>query len=249
MNAAAHNVRMDSQDHRPRVAAERRERMRARLLDSTLALVVQRGLGAATIDDVTSAAQVSRGTFYNYFETPDAVVRELALEISNEMLRLAEPLVQRHADPVERLAMGMRVVIGTGIAHPAIGSFSLRLGWPDLDRRHLIFEYAQRDVEAALRAGRFDAMPVALALDIVSSTVLGAIHVALMARGEPSIGAIAVAGGLRALGVRAREAERLVRSPLSLPEPAEGGLIARSSSQAGAATNPIRGAPANRATA
>src|SRR3546814_12397923 len=65
-------------DFRIRVAADRRERMRARLLDAVLDLY-QPGRGGAhlVIDDVIQAAGVSRGTFYKYFDSLEEAVDEL----------------------------------------------------------------------------------------------------------------------------------------------------------------------------
>ena len=68
---------MPIQDHRQRVAAERRERMRSRLLASAMKLIAEKGPAATSIDDVISAAEVSRGTFYKYFPSPDALVLSL----------------------------------------------------------------------------------------------------------------------------------------------------------------------------
>src|SRR3546814_8453796 len=66
------------EDFRIRVAADRRETMRARLLYAVLDLY-QPGRGGAhlVIDDVIQTAGVSRGTFYKYFESLEEAVDEL----------------------------------------------------------------------------------------------------------------------------------------------------------------------------
>jgi AcrR family transcriptional regulator len=118
---------MQTQDHRQRVAAERRERMRARLLSSAMRLVADKGPAATSIDDVISTAEVSRGTFYKYFPSPDALVRELAIEIANELIAMAEPVVLSHADPAERVGSGIRLVARLAIDHPMAATFLVRL--------------------------------------------------------------------------------------------------------------------------
>src|SRR6185369_14516799 len=105
-----HNRTMAIQDHRPRVAAERRERMRSRLLSSALQLIAEQGPAATSIDDVIAAAEVSRGTFYKYFPSPEALVQELALEVAKDLVYLADPVVQEREDPAERVACGIRLV-------------------------------------------------------------------------------------------------------------------------------------------
>ena len=99
-------------DHRPRVAALRRERMRSRLIESALTLVAKNGVAATSIDDITSEAQVSRGTFYKYFDSPSALVEAVAKEVTNRLLALIDPVVLTHDDPVKRVATGVRLVLG-----------------------------------------------------------------------------------------------------------------------------------------
>jgi AcrR family transcriptional regulator len=95
--------------------------MRARLLDSALALVAKRGVAAASIDDIISAARVSRGTFYKYFDAPDTLLRELALELTNDILRAVHPWSSSD-DPAARIAHGMRVIASLAYNHPAVGA-------------------------------------------------------------------------------------------------------------------------------
>lgn len=54
----------------------RRERTRT-LLDAALALFLERGIDAVTIDQITRRAEVAKGSFYRYFETKDALVDAL----------------------------------------------------------------------------------------------------------------------------------------------------------------------------
>jgi TetR/AcrR family transcriptional regulator, ethionamide resistance regulator len=215
------------QDHRTRVAAERRERMRARLCDSALELVARGGPAALTIDEVIVQAEVSRGTFYKYFDRPESLLRDLAIELAEELVRTAEPLVLAHSDPAERLSTGMRTVIGLGVAQPSIGAFLVRMGWPAVGRQHAMFDFALRDLEAGLAIGRFLPLPPALGLNIVSSTVIGAMHALLFDAAGPAFPAQATAAAMRALGVEPAQAERLAAVPLATPAPIAGGLMAR----------------------
>ena len=84
----------------------------------------------------------------------------------------------------------------------------------------------RRDIDAALRLGRFAPMPAALALNIVSGTVLGAIHAAQGGAGR-DLATTATASALRALGVDAKQAAKITATRLTLPAIAEGGLVAR----------------------
>lgn len=216
---------MQKQDHRTRVAAERRERMRRRLFESALQVVARKGPAATSIDDVIQAAEVSRGTFYKYFDAPDRLFDALALEVAGEIIRMAEPAVVDIADPAQRVAVGMRLTIHLSRSNPEVGGFLVRLGWPGVRQGEALLDPLQRDLRQGIRKGRFASMPMRLALNIVSMTVLGAVHAMLEMRSPGAFAEQAVESALRALGVDHKEALRLATLELPPPQPVEGGLL------------------------
>jgi AcrR family transcriptional regulator len=225
---------MHKEDHRTRVAAERRERMRKRLFESAMQLVARKGPAATSIDDVIQAAEVSRGTFYKYFDAPDALFDALALEVVNEIIRMAEPAVVRVEDPAERVATGMRLMLQVALRNAELAGFLVRLGWPDMRSGGVLLDYLQRDLRLGMRAGRFMQMPMRLALIIVSMTVLGSIHAMLGMRARKGFTEQAVASALRALGIEHEEALRLATLELPSAHPVEGGLMGPASEPRGA---------------
>jgi AcrR family transcriptional regulator len=75
----------------------RRERRaaetRLRLFRCALRLFAERGFPNVTVEDITEAADVGKGTFFNYFESKDhvlSVMAEIQLGKVREALRLAE---------------------------------------------------------------------------------------------------------------------------------------------------------------
>lgn len=204
-------------DHRPRVAAERRERMRSRLLRSALRLVAEKGPVATSIDDVISAAHVSRGTFYKYFPSPEALIQELAVEIANELIRIAEPVVRKYDDPAELVAFGLRMVSRLAIHHPAVAGCLVRLGWPGEQGANML-DFVRRDLEEGFRRGRFKRMPMALAVNILAGATLGATQRMLESNGKEDYSKQAAAVALRALGVDLAEADAISKMPLGLKD-------------------------------
>jgi len=220
---------MRTQDHRQRVAAERRERMRARLLASAMKLIAAKGPAATSIDDVISTAEVSRGTFYKYFPSPEALVRELAVAVANELITMAEPVVLTFDDPAERVSSGIRLVARLAVDHPLAASFLIRLGWPDARGPNILLDFVERDLAEGIRQGRFTHMPIALALNIVAGAVLGASHCMLEPGCEGDFAEQTAAAALRALGVDAKSAERIANSPLTPVEILPTGLLMETS--------------------
>lgn len=213
-------------DHRPRVAAERRERMRLRLLGTAFRISAEKGPASMSIDDVVAGADVSRGTFYKYFPSTDALVREVGVEVANELIRMAEPVVLGIDDPAERVSCGIRLVARTAIEQPVVAAFIVRLGWPDVRGPGILLDFLRRDLSAGLRQGRFARMPVTLALNIVCGTVLGAAHCMLAPDCQRDFAEQAAGAALRGLGIDAEEARQISTRRLRPVVPPATGLFA-----------------------
>ncbi len=201
-------------DHRPRVAAARRHKTRARLIDSALIVFGQNGVESQFIEDVIDVAGVSRGTFYNYFRTNDDVLTAVAEELGNDVLRVVDPIVQRHADPVARLACGVRSVLRIVGSHSRIAAFLSRAGHDVVGEKSLAFSVLARDIEAGVAAGKFLARDLPLSVDIVFGPVLAAIHRLVTRPWSADYGEGITYAILLGLGVSAAEAARAVRIPL-----------------------------------
>lgn len=57
--------------------AKRKEKTRALLVEATTALLLEKGVEALTVGDITERADVARGTFYVYFESKEDAVWSL----------------------------------------------------------------------------------------------------------------------------------------------------------------------------
>ena len=65
-----HPVSASSSDRRSRRSAELRER----IFRSALDLFAQKGFAETTVEDITNAADVGKGTFFNYFPSKDHIL-------------------------------------------------------------------------------------------------------------------------------------------------------------------------------
>jgi len=217
---------MTVQDHRPRVAADRRERMRLRLLSTAVRIGAEKGPSAISIDDIVVGAEVSRGSFYKYFPSTDALLQEVATQIANELIRMAEPVVQGIEDPAERVASGIRLVARTAIDHPTVAACLVKLGWPDVHAPDVLLEFVRRDLSTGIRQRRFTRMPITLALNIVAGSVIGATHCMLHPDCQADFAEQTAAAALRALGMAPDEAKSLATRRLPPVEWPTKGLFA-----------------------
>lgn len=131
-------------DHRVRVAGQKRERMRERLIDATLAATLACGAGRhPVVDDVVRLAGVSRGSFYKHFEAIDAVFDLIGQRMAQDMLasygRLADPLRNAAA----RVAIGPLMALARAAMEPSHAAFITRIDFvaylaSDAPRSHLV---------------------------------------------------------------------------------------------------------------
>lgn len=106
-------------DFRVRAAAQKRDRMRARLIDATLDAFVDAQPGRVpVIDDVIRVAEVSRGTFYKYFDALDDVLGEIGRRMASEMLSSHEQVFADVADSGVRVAAGPLMAMARAVMEP-----------------------------------------------------------------------------------------------------------------------------------
>jgi AcrR family transcriptional regulator len=217
---------MTKADHRPVVAAQRRERMRRRLIEAALAVLAERGVEGTVIEDVIARAEVSRGTFYNHF--PDLLNLMVAVrdDCLDELLQVSLAAVADIDDPAEACAKGMQVALGVTAAHPLLARFSVHLGFRLWEEGTLMGRLLPPLFAKGVAVGRFCPMPVDIAAD--SLTGLMQVAVRRQAMGQPFDVAAVIAGMLRLLAVPADEAERLAHLSVPILSLPPEGLLARS---------------------
>jgi AcrR family transcriptional regulator len=203
----------DTTNHRTRVAAMRREKTRARLLESALMVFAQKG-PHAVIEDVIAHAGMARGSFYNYFRTNEELLDAVAAEINNELLRIVDPIVRCFPDPAERIACGARLILHAVERFPLIGTFMARLPFPTANDGLLALGFVDRDVGAGVGSGRFRGISQRVAATVVLGVMLGAAHATACETMPPDYLDGNVRAVLRALGLSDEEAERLAALPL-----------------------------------
>jgi AcrR family transcriptional regulator len=76
------------------------------LLDAAARLFAERGYAETRIADICREAGVAKGLFYWYFDTKEAVFRDLARELRLRLRRAQAAAMDPHADPLVRIRQG-----------------------------------------------------------------------------------------------------------------------------------------------
>jgi AcrR family transcriptional regulator len=100
---------------------ERKKReIRRRLMDAAMQLFHEQGYDAATVERIATAADVAKGTFFNYFQTKDAILPALA---ERRMQQIEDMLSSKHgapASPVARIKLALRLVAEDPMTDPQL---------------------------------------------------------------------------------------------------------------------------------
>ena len=117
---------LETEDVRVGIARRKRERMRERLLSATLNVFLEDTGGSAIAEDVIKAANVSRGTFYKYFNSVDEAANVLGQRLADDAVRELLRASLETREPLERAALGAQMLMARGAVQPGWGSFVTR---------------------------------------------------------------------------------------------------------------------------
>jgi AcrR family transcriptional regulator len=189
--------------------------MRQRLLESALVVFSRKGPEASVVDDVIKLAGVSRGSFYNYFKTNEELLEAVAGAISNDIIRIIDPVVCEHADPVVRISLGLRLLLQAVQQSTALAAFMGRLRWPSVNSPLEGILNVSRDIRQGMETGDLSAGSFQAAIDVFIGTFFCAANTLTKMDVPASYLDDITKAVLLALGVRAAKAEKA----LSLPMP------------------------------
>jgi AcrR family transcriptional regulator len=103
------------------MAESRRERKkeetRKKLIEAAADLFRRQGFANTAVDQITEAADVGKGTFYNYFDTKEAVVTAYIDEVTEDYMQIM-PMVLQLPDTGTRLKAVMKESAGWAEANP-----------------------------------------------------------------------------------------------------------------------------------
>ena len=138
--------------HRDR-HTRRRERTHRKLLDAAKALFARQGVESTRINEITDEADVGFGSFYNHFESKEAIVEAVLGEQVAAHGTAVELVTADLDDPAEIVAVAHRYFVNLARIDPDWGWLLIRL---DLKLSlESLGPFAQQDLERGIRAGRF----------------------------------------------------------------------------------------------
>jgi AcrR family transcriptional regulator len=195
----------------------RKARTRQALIDAAVRLIAEGRGDRASIQEITEAADIGFGSFYNHFDGKEQLFRTASEEVLERWGQMIDRACGGIADPAELFAVSLRISGRLGWTHPDLARFLLGAGLDILETDRGLAPRALRDIKMGQAAGRFTIASADIALSAVAGGLLGLLRIRHHHPDridEASVDQLAEAI-LRLLGVPDAEAKRI--AALNLP--------------------------------
>jgi AcrR family transcriptional regulator len=217
-----------SLERRAEIGRERRAKTRTKILEVAFELLGNENGRLTRIEEICAAAEVSRGTFYNYFSSVDEMFRALAFEISHSFNTATRAVFTRAPAGAIRSAFALRYYLHKTRDDPAWGwaMVNLSAGGPIFGEE--TFRYATVSIEEGLVTEQFHLPSLEVGRDIMMGSTLSAMMTLLRSEQPQDYPEKAVGQIMRGLGVSETLIEKCIAP--ALPDPyeylAEHGMMA-----------------------
>lgn len=194
----------------------RKARTRQALIDAAVRLIADGRGERASIQEITEAADLGFGSFYNHFESKEQLFETAFRQTLERWGRLIDSACAGIVDSAKVFATSLRISGRLGWSHPEMARFLIGAGLDAVDADIGLGPRALRDIRSGQAAGKFTFPQAQVALSAIAGGLLGLLRLRLdepETVDESAVDELTEAS-LRFLGVRATEAKRLSTLPL-----------------------------------
>ena len=179
-------------DRRSLRAEQKRHERRDAILRAAERVFCARGYPDASIADVIDAAQISRGTFYLYFDSKDALYMELIERFTGLVTEALQVVDPEDPDPALRILENVQRVVEVALTHPELTQLVLResrgLNQAIDKRLDRLYDFLHSMVVGALVQGASYGLIRKVYEPVIATAVVGAFKEAFLhhlAHGHP----------------------------------------------------------------
>ena len=195
---------------------ERRKAQTRAALISAAQRFIAAGNPNVPILDITQAADVGLGSFYNHFESKEELFEAAVEDVLERLGGLLDELTAVIDDPAEVFAQSFRLFGRFHRRNPDMSKVLLNSALAMAGSERGLAPRALRDIQAGVRAGRFTVRDAELTMTIISGAALclGQFLHDHPEREDAEATDQVTEDLLRLLGIPARQAQRIIRLPL-----------------------------------
>ncbi|MFX0579234.1 TetR/AcrR family transcriptional regulator [Nocardia nepalensis] len=205
----------DKTREEPNRLERRKARTRAALVTAAQSFIAAGKLNAPILE-ITQAADVGMGSFYNHFQSREELFEAAVEEALDRHGAALDLLCANMDDPAHVFAQSFRLTGRLHRRNPTLSKVLLNNGLALIRSDRGLAPRASRDIEAATRAGRFQVRDVELAMTIVAGAAicLGQLLHEQLDRDDAAATDQVAEDLLRMFGLPAEEAHDICQRPL-----------------------------------
>ncbi|MBV9919103.1 MAG: TetR/AcrR family transcriptional regulator [Solirubrobacterales bacterium] len=192
----------------------RREATRTKLIQAAKSLFARQGVDNTRIQEITNEADVGFGSFYNHFQSKEAIIEAVLAETVAAQGAEIDALTAQLDDPAEIISVAHRTFVRRARRDPAWAWLLVRL---DVSHNVVLASlgfYARRDLRAGIRAGRLSVPHEGLAVFAAGGALLYVMRAVLDGQAPKDADIYHAEGVLRLFGLSADDAAKIARRPL-----------------------------------
>jgi AcrR family transcriptional regulator len=194
--------------------ARRRSETRARLVRAAAALFARQGVDNTRINEITDEADVGFGSFYNHFKSKEEIVEAVLTETLAAQGAAVAELTAGLEDPAEVVAVAHRHFIELARTDPDWAWLLIRLDVSQKLALGALGPFAEQDIAAGVKAGRFQVANRRIAMLDAGGGLLSVMREVLDGRAPKDAGRLHAEGVLRLLGLKPDDAAEVARRPM-----------------------------------
>ena len=199
----------------------KRQRTRAKLLDVTQGLILEKGCQALSLRDICFAADMSAGTIYNYYRSLEEIFTDIERMLMAAYYQTLNQAVQALTDPIEVVAASARQTLSNALPGSPFGKIVFEGRLPHQRLITSIRDNFVKDMLAAQQQGCFTIEKHAALLAMITGGMYGAMSDLYEEKLPVSAIEDLTEIHLAMLGVdklKAKEVARKSFTPVSLPD-------------------------------
>ncbi|HMD56181.1 MAG TPA: TetR/AcrR family transcriptional regulator [Solirubrobacteraceae bacterium] len=194
--------------------ARRREQTREKLLEAARALFARQGVDNTRINEITDEADVGFGSFYNHFESKEAIVETVLAKTVGAQGAAVEAITAQLDDPAEVISAAHRYFVRLARSDPEWAWLLVRLDVSHNVVLQALRPFAERDLRRGIRAGRLEVTNERTALQASGGALLMVMRDVLDGKAPRNADSYHAEGILRLFGLTAADAAEVARRPL-----------------------------------
>ncbi len=192
----------------------RRERTRAILIGAARRVFARKGIENTPINEITDEADVGFGTFYNHFESKEAIGEAVVAEALASQRDALASVTETLKDPAEVVSVAHRYWIGRATTDPDWAWLLVRVRLSHTIALAELGPFGARDIERGIRAGRFKVANRRVALLGTGGALLAVMRDVLDGTAPRDAARFHAEGVLRMLGLTPEDAAEVARRPM-----------------------------------